>query len=222
MVYSSNFVEKAAKLRKEGFSYEEISKELKIAKSSAYLWCKQVILNQKAKERLKKRLAIGMVRAKEVLRIKRDKKIKEIIDRVKLYISKLKSNNEINKLLCSFLYWAEGEKTTASVTFINSNPTMISTFLKLLRSSFVLDEKKFRCLVHIHEYHSNEEIKKYWSVITKIPINQFSKSYLKPHTKKRIRDNYKGTVSIRYYDHKIALELSFIYNMFADLIIQRT
>lgn len=221
MAYSSNLINEALRLRRKGYSYEEISKKIKIAKSSAYLWCKKIILNQKAKERIRKRLAIGMVKAKKVLKSRRDKIKKEIIDKANFYISKLKSNKEINKLLCSFLYWAEGEKTTTSMVFINSNSTMILTFLTLFRSSFALDEKKFRCLVHIHEYHNNDEIKKYWSNITKIPIDQFSKSYLKPHTKKRIRDDYKGTISIRYYDYKIALELSFIYNRFAEMLISK-
>lgn len=97
---------------------------------------------------------------------------------------------------------------------------MVKTFLKLLRSTFILDEKKFRALVHIHEYHNEKEIKAFWSKVTGIPLTQFNKSYLKTHTKKIIRKNYKGTISIRYYDYKIALELSFIYNIFAKKLIK--
>lgn len=218
--YSSNLVNKAIILRKEGYSYKEISKELKIAKSSAYLWCRLIKLNEKAKKRISGRMAIGIKRAKEVLKAKKETVIKIVSDNSNDYLLLTKSNKKINKLLCSFLYWAEGEKNRNAVVFINSDPIMIKCFLTLFRSSFILDEQKFRGLVHVHEYHNEIEIKNYWSKITNIPLSQFSKSYLKPHTKKTIREGYKGTISIRYYDYKIALELGFIYNRFADRLIK--
>jgi len=218
--YSSSLVNEALRLRKNGYSYEEISKKLKIAKSSAYLWCNQVVLNEKAKKRISGRMAIGIKKAKEVLKTKKDNIMKIISDNSNNYVSKIESNKEFNKLLCSFLYWGEGSKNTNSLIFTNSNPKMICSYLNLLRESFELDESKFRALVHVHEYHEDIEIKKYWSKITNIPLSQFSKSYLKPHTSKNIREGYKGTISIRYYNYKIALELSFIYNRFADKLIK--
>jgi len=220
MTLSSNLINSALNLRKKGYSYQEISKNLNIAKSSAYLWCKRVILDENAKKRISRRLAIGMIKAKQVLKAKRDKNIKTISEKANYYLSNNKFDKKTNKLLCSFLYWAEGEKNKNSITFINSNPLMIESFLTLLRSAFTLDERKFRILVHVHEYHNEKKIKNYWSTITRIPLSQFSKSYLKPHTKKRIRDDYKGTVSLRYYDYKIALELTFIYNRFAERLIK--
>jgi hypothetical protein len=218
LAYSSETLNQASNLRKQGYSYEEISKKLSIAKSSAHLWCKNIILNKSAKKRIAGRLAIGMAKAKEVLRNKRNKLIQGTIENVDLYL-KYQSDNSY-KILCSFLYWGEGEKSTNKIIFANSDPKMIVTFITLLRSSFELDEKKFRALVHVHEYHNEKEIKEYWSRLTSIPLSQFSKSYLKPHTSKIIRAGYKGTISIRYYDYKIALELGFIYNRFAENLIK--
>jgi len=179
-----------------------------------------ITLNKKAKKRIAGRLALGMVKAKEVLKAKKNKLSKEIEIIAKNYVLQNKTNKKINKLLCSLLYWAEGEKNSSAVVFINSNPLMIKCFLTLFRSSFKLDEKKFRALVHVHEYHNEINIKKYWSKITNVPISQFSRSYLKPHTKIIIREGYKGTISVRYYDYKIALELGFIYNRFAENLTQ--
>lgn len=221
MTITSRFdlVTKAINLRKNGYSYQEISKNLNVAKSTAYNWTNKIILNNKARKRIAGRLAIGMVKAKEVLKEKRDKIIKEINDKTAQYSSQSKYDKEINRLLCSLLYWAEGEKNRSSIVFTNSDPLMIECFLTLIRSSFKLDEKKFRALIHVHEYHDEKELKNYWSNITNIPLSQFLKSYLKPHTKKTIRKGYKGTISIRYYDYKIALELGFIYNRFAERLI---
>lgn len=218
--YSSKLVNKALTLRKNGFSYEEISRKLQVAKSSAYLWCQNVKLNENAQKRISGRMAIGIKKAKTVLRLKKEKIVNEISENADKYLSFVNSNKKINKLLCSFLYWGEGEKNRNTVVFVNSDPIMIKCFLNLFRSSFSLDESKFRGLVHVHEYHNDNEIKKYWSEITSIPLKQFSKSYKKPHTGKNSRKGYKGTISIRYYDYKIALELGFIYNRFAKRLIK--
>ncbi len=95
---------------------------------------------------------------------------------------------------------------------------MIATFMLSLRKSFQVNEHKFRALVHIHEYHNEEQVKQFWSKISRISLSQFSKSYLKPHTKKRIRPDYRGSLRIRYYDAKIALELRSIYNTLAPFL----
>lgn len=97
---------------------------------------------------------------------------------------------------------------------------MINVFITLLRQSYSLDESKFRALIHIHQYHNENQLKTYWSTLTNIPISQFSKSYQKPNTGKRKRNNYSGSLRIRYYDHKIAKDLSAIYNMFSRQIIK--
>jgi hypothetical protein len=93
---------------------------------------------------------------------------------------------------------------------------MVSVFVNLLRKSFDIDESKLRIMMQLHEYHNESETKQFWSVLTGIPKNQFSKTYLKPHTKKRIRLGYMGCIRVRYYDAKIALELRSLYNSFAN------
>ena len=69
--------------------------------------------------------------------------------------------------------------------------------------------------MHLHEYHDEEKQKKYWSKIANIPLKQFHRSFLKQNTKKRIRDNYPGCVSVSYYNAQIAKELIVLYNCFA-------
>lgn len=213
-------VNEAKKLRAEGYSYEEIGKKFTISKSTAYYWTKDIRLNNSAKERIKIRERRGFANALKAMKNKRESVILDISNKVKQRTATITYNNNIKRLICAILYWAEGEKSNHKrVTFINSDPIMVKAFLKLFRASFNLDETKFRVLVHIHEYHNNEEIKRYWSQITEIPLVKFNKSYLKKHTKKRVRPNFMGTVSIRYHDYKIALELYLIYNMFAKSLI---
>ena len=217
MAYDIKVKEKAISLRKQGLSLGEISRAVKIAKSTASTWTSKIAIDQLAIDILDSKRLKAWQAGLQVLKQKRDRYKNEIAEAAKLDLSAINFNKQICKLLCSIFIWTEGSKLYGSyVGFMNSDPVMISTFLTLFRKSFVLDETKFRCLVHIHEYHQDQETKKFWSKVTKIPINQFSKSYLKPHTKKRIREGYSGSLSIRYYDYKIALQLKATYNQFAQ------
>ncbi len=128
-------------------------------------------------------------------------------------LKKIKFTPEVKRLLLSFLLWTEGGKSAERyVSFINSDPLMVATFIRLLRESYTLDEKKIRSLIHMHEYHNEKETKQFWMNITGLPKEQFSKTYRKPHTGHRIRTGYQGSIRIRYYNALIARELRALYN----------
>lgn len=211
---------RAIDLRKQGFSLSEIAAILKIAKSTSSLWLRHVELNNYAKVRIEERRLLARIKAAKTTRGRIENRRREFEQSAKEIISELKifENPPLSKILCSLLYWGEGSKTGQRAAFINSDPAMIATYIKLFRMSFSLDESKFRALVHIHEYHNETEIKKYWSEITGIPLSQFTKSYLKPHTKKTVRTGYRGTLRVAYADTKIVDELKAIYNTLADFI----
>lgn len=217
MSYPIEIKEKAIKLRIKGYSLSEISHSLKIYKSTASVWLKDIRLNQKAQKRLKKRHILGQYKSMQTAKIKRQKARSEINNKVIPEIAKILKSRELFKLLVSVLFWTEGGRSTDDyVYFINSDPKMVALFVYLLRNSFHLDESKFRAMIHIHEYHNERVQLNFWSKITKIPIHQFSKSYHKLNTGKRVRNGYQGSVRVRYYDHKIALELRSFYNTFVD------
>lgn len=219
MLYSIEKKDEAIKLRRKGYSLKEIAEKLYIAKSTASLWLNSIILSQKAQERLKKKEILGQYKSIQIRRNKNEQKKNELKQIVIKALSSIVFDSNLNKLLCSVLFWAEGGKyTDSNVDFINSDPIMVSTFMKLLRQSFMIDENKLRILVHVHEYHDEKDIKNFWSKITNVPLTQFNKSYLKANTKKVIRHGYKGCVRIRYYDYKVARELRMFYNVFSEMI----
>jgi hypothetical protein len=94
---------------------------------------------------------------------------------------------------------------------------MISAFLKLLRTGFEIDEDKLRVNIHIHEYHNDSKQKLFWSNVTGIPIKKFNKSYLKPHTKKTIRENYPGCARICYHSGEVAKKIQSLYLEFSKI-----
>jgi len=210
---------RAIALRKRGYSLNEVSEKLKIAKSTASLWLRDISLDEKAKIRLKERGLWGRYKTSIRWKKKREEKEKVFHREALNLLKKTGTLNKHFKIYCALLFWCEGGKTMGcGLRFTNSNPLLIKTFLTLLRKSFEFDEKKLRLKLHLHEYHNENNRKKYWSQISGIPQDQFLKIFWKAHTGKRIKKDYPGCATIYYYDSDLARRLVAIYKAFAKAI----
>lgn len=218
MVYVKAIIDEAKELRRNGSTLGEIASKFSISKSTASLWTSKETVSKRGMGRILERQNLARKRAFLTISKRRNLVQEKIMKKAKISIKKIDlSSPSLCKLLASIFLWTEGEKGSfRNIGFTNSDPLMVSTFLKLLRNSFRLDETKFRALVHIHEYHNEKKVIAYWTKITKIPISQFTKSYLKSHTAKRKKVDYMGCIRISYYDYKVARELASVYNMFAN------
>lgn len=206
----------AVHLRENGHSFNEISKSLGISKSTASIWVRRIPVKHFALARLKQRELVGRKRGLLVNQANKALFNQEIKKSVKLNLQKIAPSKVLDKLFCSLFYWCEGEKTTNLLAFTNSDYTLIRTFLRLLRSGFSIDEKKLRVCMHLHSYHNEQKQKKFWSKITGIPISQFMKAYQKKNTGLTKKEGYQGCVSIRYYDHKVAKEVAYFWQLYAN------
>ncbi len=114
------------------------------------------------------------------------------------------------KAIGAMLYWGEGYKSEKGsiVDFANSDPKMILIFLNFLRNIYGLNEKRLRVLLYCYADQNVNKLIRYWSKLTKIPQNQFSK----PYTRKDFDISNKrkmeyGLIHIRYSDKKLLLEI---------------
>lgn len=218
MAYSMERKKRAIQLRSEGKSLSLISRELGVSKSTASLWVSSVELDTNAITNIANLRIIGQQKANLVKEQRKRKTQDNLNIVVRESLSRITITNEYIKVLCSLLFWAEGSKSGSFVSFINSDPKMIELFLFTLRNSFIIDEKKLRGLIHIHEYHDDDKVKKYWSNVSRIPLSQFNKSYQKPNTGKQKKEGYLGSFRIRYYDVEVARELTAIYTMLPEVL----
>lgn len=214
----------AVVLRKQGYSLKEISGTLHISKSTASLWLRGVIISSLAQKRLKTLGISGTLRGLGTIQarwksIQKGIKNEAEIDTHQIFES-ISLDKGYYKLLCALIFWCEGGKRSPSeVRFINSDPKLVQTFLYLLRNGFDIKEQKLRALIHLHEYHNEIIQKKFWAQITQIPLKQFSKSYVKPHTGIRVRNNYPGCLSIGYSDGGRTLTvLKLLYTKFPEYL----
>jgi len=208
--------EKALKLRQKGYSIKEISEVVDISKSTASLWVRTLKLNKKAASILKSKRLAGYRKAVIYFQKRARKEENQNLLNAEQIINNI--NKDINhcKLYCALLYWCEGGKSDKDgIKFINSDPILIKTFLTLFRKSFIVDEKKFRALMHLHNYHDEELQKNFWSKVSEIPQSQFYKTFLKNNSGKNIRNNYPGCLAVSYNDRAMARRIRAIYKSFS-------
>jgi hypothetical protein len=114
------------------------------------------------------------------------------------------------KAILGALYLAEGSKGRRSgLTFGNSDASIISLYLRLLRSNFSLDESKFRCTVQRRESQDDAFLRRYWSKVTAIPLAQFYDSRIDPRSvgRRTAKADYKGVCRIDYFSTDLLYEM---------------
>jgi|SRR3989339_98742 len=195
----------AESLRKNGASYDEILKSVKVSKSTLSLWLRNIVLTDEQKNKL-----YTIPRQINAYKLaKNNQNIKTEITKKILNDSALEIKHLIdNKLFLSglMLYWAEGDKSEMiePVKFTNSDPIMIKFMMRWFREICNVPETKIRITLHIHELHNKIEIENYWSNITGISLGQFNKTQIKKSTLKYRRNAlYEGTCSIRIHNKNL-------------------
>ncbi len=191
----------AVKLRKKGGSIGAIAKSLDISKSTAYEWTKNIEGAARFAEIGRKRW-IKEIQPLGALgqRKKRKKKIAQIEAEVQKELQQFHLTPELGKAVLVSLYWAEGSKGRGMLKFANTDPRLMSLFITLLRENYVLDERKFRVGLHLHWYHQEKKVKKYWSELLEIPEIQFHKVYRKKRSKERVFRKNIGGICFLYYN----------------------
>ena len=191
---------KAEELRREGLSLGEVSKRLHVSKSTLSIWLSGISHpNSALFTNRKEWLRHIQPLAAQSRRNQKQKKTEKLISETKATISALNVNIEMKKAILTSLYWSEGSKTRGGMTFVNTDPRLMLLFITLLRECYSLDETRFRISLHLHDYHKEKEVKKFWSKLLSVPEEQFYKIYRKHRSKENtFRRNFGGICSLRY------------------------
>ena len=198
--------EEARRLRKLGWIYPEIQSKVSVHKTTLSKWCRDIKLTPKQIKSRGRRYANGLKGAKANY-LKRQREIEKIQKEAEKEIRSLTPYEF--KITGTALYWGEGNKSQG-LAFSNSDPELVKFMMKWFREICQVPNKKIRAYLYLHTGQDEEKMKKYWSKITKIPLNQFNKTIFKQEgsaSRKYSQDQYKGTIKIQIFDedlkHKI-------------------
>lgn len=187
--------QKAINLRNQGKSYGEISKKLKVAKSTLSYWLKSIKLKPEHLKRLYTKQVEILSRGPQSQKERRAKEVKNIIDLAKNDV-KFPISDEIFKFFGVGLYWAEGSKGN-SIQITNSDPHFILFMVKWLEKIFNIKPENLKVSLNIYKQQDETKIRKFWSDLTGIPESNFGKSYVKPFSSGFKANNlYYGTARI--------------------------
>ncbi len=209
---------KARELRKQGVSVKQIAKELQIARSSASVWVRDIILSVEQLEKLRKSSLEGAERGRlKGALLQKERWKKKLDEEKKLGKQRIGKLTERDILIAGLaLYWGEGNKKQRRIQFCNSDPYMIQFALNWLKVCFSISSDDIRCRVGINEIHRERDVivKQYWSDITGISLKQFTQTSFKKVTNTKVYDNFNnhfGTLAIevkqpsRFYGKIIGL-----------------
>jgi predicted DNA-binding protein YlxM (UPF0122 family) len=137
--------------------------------------------------------------------------------------NKTQKNREL-EIAGLMLYWAEGYKSEkgASVDFANSDPRMIKVFISFLRSVYRLDENRLRVSLYCYSNQKISSLVDFWSELTNIPKNQFTKPYVRKDFRENGRVMKYGLVHIRYSDKKMLIDLMKKMSYYIESFMRRS
>jgi len=181
--------ERSLILRKEGMSYGQIKKILKVGKSTLSLWLRSYPLSKERIKELRGSNKGRIEKFRETMKQKREKRLRETYNIQKKILLPLKKRELF--ILGLGLYWGEGTKFRMDrLSISNNDPSVINFFIYWLNKILGVPRKKIRVLLHLYK---DMDIKKemcFWSEILKIPLSQFANPYIKETSITRI--NHKG------------------------------
>jgi hypothetical protein len=190
--------EQARKLRQQGMAVNQIAIQLKVGKSSASRWVRDIVLNPEE-------LAISDTqRARLTAQNKGARKNLELaLERRKSYQlegrEKARENHVLHRQGC-LLYWAEGAKARNKVVFVNSDSAMMLLFLRFLREELLVPERDLRLIVHCHARDLNEisRIENYWMMLLRLPKSSLLTTQIKKGStsRKNILENGICTIGV--------------------------
>lgn len=84
---------------------------------------------------------------------------------------------------------------------------MLQVFLRYLCEVVHVDERRLRVYLYCFEDQDVEALKAYWSSALDIPLDQFTKPYIRPFGHLRTRRMSYGVAHIRYNEKKLLLDI---------------
>ena len=210
--------ERARKLRREqGASVKELAGLLGVSKSSVSLWVRDVELTEAQYLALRRRMGgrIDGSKANAVRALAR-RRVEQDSGR-----TAARRGDLVHAAGC-MLYWAEGSRNRNAIEFTNSDPAMVSFFLRFLRECYCVLEARVTVTCNLFADHieHQREIEQFWLDQLGLPHECLRKSsvnvYSKYSKKKRRNRLPYGTCRLRVCDTRIVQSIYGAIQEYAD------
>ncbi|KKQ40622.1 MAG: hypothetical protein US58_C0015G0015 [Candidatus Magasanikbacteria bacterium GW2011_GWA2_37_8] len=224
-VHNVQLKKKAIILRKKGFTYPMIEKELFVPRATLSNWLSGLMLSDEVNTRLLDRKKNNLIKirglAVDAQKIRREQNFKNIKDKIEIDFKNFDFSKNALELLLAMLYLGEGfKKTRSHIGLGNSDPKIALMFVKFLRSIYKVEDYRLRCALHLRMDHNAEKEKAFWSDYLGISKKYFQKPQFDKRTEgKKTWEGYHGVCSVYCYDAKIEKRLIFLQKYLVNKIL---
>ena len=192
---------RAISLRKKGFTYRDIMKEIPVSKSLLSGWFRFLELSPEEESQLKERAQTnrdnGKSRSIVSNRAKRATREKIAFKEARELFEIFKEDSQF--ILGVGLFWAEGSKRTSSLQFVNSDSKMIKFMISWFKKYLQISEDRISLRIFTHADFKLEKYEDFWQNELELSPSQLKKTCYKPNTRHGIfkkNPSYKGCARI--------------------------
>ena len=195
--------EQAIKLRNAGYSYSIIKDKIGVSKSSASIWCRDILLTSNQIRELNKNMVRGAyegrLKGARVQHERRVKAIHSLLIKGKSLVKNLSHQDIL--LIGAALYWGEGMKKEGRARLVNSDPRIIKFMMMWLWRIWNIPKQHVSFHVMINHIHKKRvpEVEAYWANQLNVSRGQFTKTVLIKSKNKKVYKNFTehyGTLTI--------------------------
>ena len=183
-VLKTNERNRARQLRSErGYSIKQIAALLRVSTSSVSLWVRDIELTEAQHEALHG-LNAGYERQRKGQAVIRARRRAERVAYQEPGRMLARRGDPRHAAGC-MLYWAEGSKDRNRAAFSNSDPEMVRTFVRFLRTYFHLAAADIRVACYLYADHAERqrEIERFWLDVTELPQASLCRSIVNVYSK---------------------------------------
>ncbi len=193
---------KARKLRQKGKPLNEICRRLAVSKSTASLWCRDIIFSERLMSKIEQshivKTSKGRLLGAKMNKDKRRSAIKEA-DEFGVKSVGIVSKRELS-LIATALYWSEGSKSehSTSFQFVNSDPQMIVIIKKFLTDVMEIPVSDLVCSIQINKIHKKRinKVLSFWKNLLDLSNEQLRKPYFIDTKISKVYENYDNYYGI--------------------------
>ena len=200
----------AIRLRKRGNSYNSISKELDIPKSTLSKWFSDIDWSRNIKKELSRKANYIAGKRLRLLNKAREQKWAEWREEARRQARDVFPILKQNLLFIAgiMIYWGEGDSNIKNslVRLSNTNPDMLRIFSLFLREICSIPKARIKLTMILYPDLNTNKCKHFWSSIIGLPQDQFYKTqviYGKHPTKRLSYGICSMTVASRQLKEKI-------------------
>mgnify|MGYP001564907805 CR=1 FL=1 len=209
--------QEALKLRKRGYSYSQIKRELGISKSTLSEWLRGYPLSKERITELRDQNEVRIEKFRQTMKRKRDIRLLVYYEEERAKILPL-SNQEL-LLAGLFLYWGEGNKSSRHIVGVyNTDPSIIKFALHWFTTALDVPRNKIHFRLHLYSDMNVEREVTYWSKVLGLPRSQFNRVYIKKSKRADIdRKGFgHGTAGLMVYNVPMKERISMAIKAIGD------